>query len=83
MSKRPRYSVHALQRLGERGILRRWVDAATHKRPTSYGRRAVIVLSAEQLTQQFGDTFSQGLRVVMDTIRRVVVTAYWLVGSGE
>lgn len=81
MSRRVRYTPHALQRIGERGILRRWVDAATHTRPTCYGKHAVFVLSAEQLRQHFGDAFTRGLRVIMDSVRQVVITAYWLVGS--
>lgn len=81
--RRLRYTAHALQRLGERGILRRWVDAATRTRPTCYGKQAVFVLSADQLRQHFGDAFSQGIRVVIDVIGRVVVTVHWFPGSSE
>ena len=83
MTRRLRYTSHALQRIGERGILRRWVDAATRTHPTSYGKHAVFVLSADQLRQTFGDAFSRGLRVVIDTVRQVVITAHWLAGRAR
>ncbi len=83
MTRRLRYTAHALQRLGERGILRRWVDATTRTRPTRYGKQAVFVLSADQLRLHFGETFAQGLRVVIDTIRQLVVTVHWLPGGAE
>ena len=77
MTRRLRYSSHALQRLEERGILRRWVDAATSARPARYGKHAVFVLSADQLHVRFGAAFAAGLRVVADTARGVIVTAHW------
>lgn len=83
MTRRLRYTAHALQRIGERGILRRWVDAATRTHPTNHGKHAVFVLSADQLRQHFGDAFSWGLRVVIDTVRQVVITAHWLTGRAR
>lgn len=81
MNRRLRYTAHALQRLGERGILRHWVDAAAHTRPICQGRRAIFVLSAAQLRQQFGSSFRAGLCVVVDIFRQVIVTVHWLTGG--
>ncbi len=83
MTRRLRYTSHALQRLGERGILRRWIDAATRTHPTSYGKHSVFVLSADQLRASFGTAFVHGLRVVIDTFRQVVVTVHWHPGPTQ
>lgn len=77
MTQRLRYTAHALQRLTERGILRRWVEAALQTPPTRYGKHAIFVLSADQLRRRFGESCLQGLRVVIDTVRKVVVTVHW------
>ncbi len=78
MSQRLRYSQHALQRLDERGILRRWVDAVVGTRPQVYGRDQIFTLSAGELALRCGGDFREGLRVVVDGFRRRVVTAHWL-----
>jgi hypothetical protein len=77
MPQRLHYSAHALQRIGERGILRRWVEAATMQRPTRRGRHAMFVLGAEQLQMRFGVAVCGDLRVVTDTSHGVIVTAHW------
>lgn len=81
MARRFRYSAHALQRLDERGILRRWVDAVLGTRPTVYGRDHIFSLSAAELAARFGGEFHDGIRVVVDAIRRRVVTVHWDEGS--
>lgn len=81
MSQRLRYSQHALQRLGERGILRPWVEAVVKTQPRVHGRAHIFTLSAGQLTGRFGGDFPDGLRVVVDGLRSRVVTAHWLNGG--
>lgn len=78
MSRKLRYSTHALQRIAERGILRRWVLAAVSTSPACYGRHAVFVLSAEDLCRHFGLAVADGICVVVDRARAVVVTVHWL-----
>jgi hypothetical protein len=78
MSQRLRYSQHALQRLDERGILRCWVDAVVGTTPQVYGRDQIFTLSAGELARRCGGEFRDGLRVVVDSFRRRVVTVYWL-----
>lgn len=77
MARRLRYSAHALQRLDERGILRHWVDAVVGTRPQVYGRDHIFSLSASELAVRFGGEFSEGIRVVVDSFRRRVVTVHW------
>lgn len=77
MAQRLRYSAHALQRLDERGILRRWVEAVVGTRPQVYGRDHIFWLSANELAERFGGEFSEGIRVVVDGFRRRVVTVHW------
>ncbi len=78
MPQRLHYSQHALQRLDERGILRRWVDAVVSTRPRVYGRDQLFTLSAAELATRFGGDFADGLSVVVDGFRRRVVTVHWL-----
>lgn len=73
----PRLTSHAAQRLGERGIQRRWVVAALRTAPVRYGRHAVFYLNARQLNGSFGTDKGDGLRVVTDEARGVVVTVHW------
>lgn len=80
--RRLRFSTHANQRLSERGILRRWVVAATTTRPTCIGRHQIYVLSVDELNRRFGVTLNRGLRVVVDRSRAVVVTAHWQAEKG-
>ena len=81
MSQRLHYSQHALQRLDERGILRRWIEAVVGTRPSVYGRDEVFTLSSAQLGTRFGLDFRLGLRVVVDGVRHRIVTAHWVDGS--
>lgn len=81
MSQRLQYSQHALQRLGERGILRPWVEAVVKTHPRVYGHTRVFTLSATELAGRFGEVFPDGLRVVVDDRRCRVVTAHWLKGG--
>lgn len=81
MPHRLRYTAHASQRVAERDILRRWVDAVVTTTPLRYGRNAIFVLPAEELARRFGGSFAAGLRVVVDHIRRVIVTVHWLAGG--
>jgi hypothetical protein len=83
MPQRLRYSQHALQRLDERGILRRWVDAVVGSRPQVYARGQIFTLTARELACRCGGDFQDGLRVVVDGFRRRVVTAHWLDGRAE
>ncbi len=79
MPQRLRYSQHALQRLDERGISRRWVDAVViGTRPQVYGRDQIFTVTARELASRCGGKFRDGLRVVVDGLRRRVVTAHWL-----
>ena len=78
MPHRLRYSQHALERLDQRGILRRWVEAVLGTRPRVYGRDQVFTLSASELANRCGGSFDAGLRVVVDSLRRRIVTAHWL-----
>lgn len=77
MSHRIRYSQHALQRLDERGILRRLVDAVLASRPQVHGRHEVFTLTASELASRCGGDFQNGLCVVVDRFRRRVMTAHW------
>jgi hypothetical protein len=78
---RLRYTAHASQRAAERDIHRRWVEAAVKLEPRRFGRTAIFVLPADQLVRRFGGSFRAGLRVVVDSIRRVIVTVHWLSGG--
>lgn len=81
ISRRPRefrFSSHALQRISERGIRRRWVRAAVGTQPTRHGRHTIFVLTAKQLGHRFGDSFTDGVRVVVDQGRALIVTVHWL-----
>lgn len=81
MPNRLRYTAHARQRVAERDIQRRWVDAAVTREPSRIGKTAIFVLSANELAARFGGTFVAGIRVVVDQIRRVIVTVHWLAGG--
>lgn len=81
MPNRLRYTLHASQRAAERDIHRRWVDAAVEVEPRRFGRTAIFVLPADALARRFGGSFRAGLRVVVDLIRRVIVTVHWLAGG--
>ncbi len=83
MARRIRFTAHARQRLAQRGIPQRWVEAATRGVATSYSHCDIFVLTPEQLGQRFCATFSRALRVVVDRPSRRVVTAYWLNGDGS
>ncbi len=81
MPKKLRYTPHALQRLAERGIRRRWAAAVLSSTPIPHGRHAAFMLTAEQLRGSFGRPFGAGLRVVVDQLRAVVITVHWMAGS--
>lgn len=78
MKRRICYSSHALQRLSERGIQRRWVEAVARTQPRCYGHQQVFTLSARAFALLCGVEPRAGFRLVMDGARRCVVTACWL-----
>ena len=75
MPRPPRFTPHAIGRLAERGIRRRWVRALLSTQPLRMPGSQVHSLTAAQLSGRFGGAFERGLRAVVVGDR--VVTVHW------